>query len=412
MQNGGDGVVRGIAGVGDDIYAGIAVITPGAQDIVRGTLHFLGTAAHQAHGGNRPVDDTGFHAGVARVAQRYGDMRFLHGEDIAPALEMAVAQDAAAYNRQVSVGTAGVMGELCHKVKNFSQGMAVHLHGLVAVVQHDAVLMKIGIGAVLQIERFTGQVYGHNAMGLAGREVDAPRIADILLAQHALGVAGSGLQPLHGNHFGVFFRFGQVDGNFQLTVRGGRVPLDVLGNLRRADVVGHNAQIIEPVRGSFGAALGIQFAELAADFAFARHQGTHHAGFKVDAVLRHTAVKQALGGGKLHHLVQQGSGGVKILFGHLFLTGLGQTQQIQQGVAGYNGIQLLDELVFAAKAQQALHIQGKCGITLFGSHCGNVHGFDVLFRHLYIPPTFTIPHFTLTFHGAKSHAFAVFNQKG
>ncbi len=87
--------------------------------------HFLGTAAHQAHGGNRPVDDTGFHAGVARVAQRYGDMRFLHGEDIAPALEMAVAQDAAAYNRQVSVGTAGVMGELCHKVKNFSQGMAV-----------------------------------------------------------------------------------------------------------------------------------------------------------------------------------------------------------------------------------------------------------------------------------------------
>ena len=63
--------------------------------------------------------------------------------------------------------------------------------------------------------------------------------------------------------------------------------------------VGHNAQIIEPVRGSFGAALGIQFAELAADFAFARHQGTHHAGFKVDAVLRHTAVKQALGGGKM-----------------------------------------------------------------------------------------------------------------
>ena len=106
---------------------------------------------------------------------------------------------------------------------------------------------------------------------------------------------------------------------------------------------------------------------------------------------------------------------------HFFLNNLkliyalaetGQTQQIQQGVAGYNGIQLLDELVFAAKAQQALHIQGKCGITLFGSHCGNVHGFDVLFRHLYIPPTFTIPHFTLTFHGAKSHAFAVFNQKG
>ena len=88
VQNGGDGVVRGIAGVGDDIYAGIAVITPGAQDVVRGILHFLGTAAHQAHGGNRPVDDTGFHAGVARVAQRYGDMRFLHGEDIAPALEM------------------------------------------------------------------------------------------------------------------------------------------------------------------------------------------------------------------------------------------------------------------------------------------------------------------------------------
>ena len=41
MQDRGDGVVRGIAGMGQDADACIAVFTPGAQDIVGSVLHLL-----------------------------------------------------------------------------------------------------------------------------------------------------------------------------------------------------------------------------------------------------------------------------------------------------------------------------------------------------------------------------------
>ena len=91
-----------------------------------------GCWAHQTHGGDRPVQDARLDAGVADVGHRHGDVSLLHREDIPPALEVAVAQDAAADDRQVGVGAAGVVGELSDEVKNLGQRLLVHLHGLCA----------------------------------------------------------------------------------------------------------------------------------------------------------------------------------------------------------------------------------------------------------------------------------------
>lgn len=74
-------------------------------------------------------------------------------------------------------------------------------------------------------------------MGLPGREVDAAGIADVVLAEHALGVTGLGLQLFQGDGLGVLFGLGQVDGDLQVAVAGGDFPLDVLGDLGGADVV-------------------------------------------------------------------------------------------------------------------------------------------------------------------------------
>ena len=76
---------------------------------------------------------------------RHGDVSLLHRENIPPALEVAVAQDAAADDGQVGVGAAGVVGELSDEVENFRQRLLVHLHRLVLLVQHDAVLMEVGV---------------------------------------------------------------------------------------------------------------------------------------------------------------------------------------------------------------------------------------------------------------------------
>ena len=281
-----------------------------------------------------------------------------------------MAQDAAADDGQVGVGAAGVVGELSDEVENFRQRLLVHLHRLVLLVQHDAVLMEVGVGAVLQIELLTRQRDGHNAVGLARREVDAARVADVLLAEHAGGVAALGLQTLQRDGLGVLLWLGQVDRDLQLAVGGGGVPLDVLGDLRGADVVRVDAELIEPVGSGLGALLDVELAELLADLALAGHQGTHQAGLKVDAVLVYGTVKKLLPGGQLHHFVQQGGGRLGVLLRGLGLAGGGQGQQIQQGVARHQNVQIFDELVLAAKAQQTLHVQRQaCVALLRGQGC-------------------------------------------
>ena len=51
-------------------------------------------------------------------------------------------------------------------------------------------------------------------------------------------------------------------------------------------------------------------------------------------------------------------------FGGLASLGAASDQQIQQRVARHQNIEILDKLMLAAEAQQALHIQGKACVTL------------------------------------------------
>ena len=397
MQDGRYGVVGGIAGVGQDAYALIAVLAPGGQDVVGHDLHLLAAAAHQAHSGDRPVQDARLNAGIAHVLHGQGDVGFLHGEDIAAALEVAVAEDAAANDGQVGVGAAGVVRELADEIEDLSQGLLVHLHGLVLLMQHDAMLVEIGIGAVLQVELLPCQLDGHDAVGLAGREVDTPSVADVLLAEHAGGVAALGLQALQGNGLGVLLRLGQVDGDLQLAVGGGGVPLDVLGDLGGADIVRYHAEIIEPIGGSLGALFHVQLVELFADLALSGHQGAHQAGLEVDTVLGHRAVKQVLAGGQLHHLIQQGGGGGGVLLRRFGLAGGGQLQQIQQRVAGHQLVHLFDEFVLTPEAQQALHVQCKARVALLRRQGGAV---KIVLCHDTSPPVAVCFVFCCTNHTA------------
>ena len=68
------------------------------------------------------------------------------------------------------------MRELADEIKYLGQGLLVHLHGLMLFVQHDAMLVEIGVWTVLQVELLPCQLNGHDTVGLAGREVDTPGI--------------------------------------------------------------------------------------------------------------------------------------------------------------------------------------------------------------------------------------------
>ena len=148
---GGDGVVRLAVGLGKDKAALVGVAAPGSQQLI-GQLHkarvILTGQADAAHG---PVHDAGLHILKAGEHPCFFNGSLGHGKLIVTALEVVVAQDAAAHDRQVGVATHKVVGEQSHKIQQLAEGRPLNFHRGVLVVEHDAVLVIVNVGAVLQI---------------------------------------------------------------------------------------------------------------------------------------------------------------------------------------------------------------------------------------------------------------------
>ena len=291
--------------------------------------------------------------------QRNVYRRHRHGEHVAAALEVVVRQDGAAHDGQVRVGADEVVRELRHKVEQLLKRAAVDVHGLVLFVEHDAVLVVVQVGGILEVPRLAAQVQVHKAVVLARREGRAaPRVAGVLHAQHAGRIAGGLLQPRRRDVARVLLGLGQVDGDVQLAHHRGRLVLDVARDVVHADVVDVAAQLVEPVGGVFRA-LGV-----AAVVEFAAHLGgpggdaAHQPGGKrVALALRvgaHAAPHRVLG--QRRKVGRRGGRQLDRLrlIGTVGLLRRIQPQHVQQQVAAEGQILPLDQMIAQRKGQQPL----------------------------------------------------------
>ena len=98
---------------------------------------------------------------------------------------MVVAEDGATHDGQVGVGAHKVVGEPLDEVQQLAEGGAVDLHGDMAAVEGDAVLVVVDIGGVLQEPGTAVDGNGNHAVVAAGGVVDPSRIALILGAELA-----------------------------------------------------------------------------------------------------------------------------------------------------------------------------------------------------------------------------------
>ncbi len=181
-------VLSGFAvGLGVDKAALVGVAPPCGQNLI-GQLHkafVVGTGeADAAHG---PVDDAGVHVLKAGEDPLLLDGRFGHGELVVTALEVVVAQDAAAHDGQVGVAAHEVVGEEGHEVQQLAEGGTLDLHGGVLAVKDDAVLIVVDIGAVLEIPRTVVDGQRDDAVIFPGGMVQPAGIALVLHAELALG---------------------------------------------------------------------------------------------------------------------------------------------------------------------------------------------------------------------------------
>ena len=186
---------------------------------------------------------------------------------------MIVAEDGTAHDGQIGIGAQHVMRENLHKVQELSKHRAVDLHRRVLGVKYDAVLIVIHIRRILHKEITAAHVHGNDAVILPRRMIHAAGIALILHAQQALGITRLRRQLGSGNRAGILLGLGQIDGNVQLAVFAGVLPLFILGDTVAADVVGILAQLVKPVR----RLLGILLIQRLKGLAHLMREGREHA---------------------------------------------------------------------------------------------------------------------------------------
>ena len=148
------------------------------------------------------------------------------------------------------------MGECLHIVQQLLKVRPVDLHGGVGAVEDDAMLVIVDVGAVLERPVLAVEGDGDDPVVLPGGVIESARIAFILAAEGAAGIAALRGRLCRGDVPRVLFRLGKIDGDVQLPVGGGGLPFDIPCDAVPPDVVGIHREAIEQVGGGLSAPVG------------------------------------------------------------------------------------------------------------------------------------------------------------
>ena len=82
-----------------------------------------------------------------------------HGKSIMSALEVIVAENRAANNRQIRIGAQEIMRKQFHKIKQLNKSISLDFHWCMLEIEHNTVLIVIHIWRILHAPRTI--IYGN-----------------------------------------------------------------------------------------------------------------------------------------------------------------------------------------------------------------------------------------------------------
>ena len=224
-------------GLGKDGRAFVRVAAPGVQNALRQRGQALAVGPGDADDRHRPAHDARADVLKARKAQRRFHRGLGHGKLIMSTLEVVVAQNRAAHDRKVCVGAEEIVREERDKVQQAAEAARVDFHGDVLSVEHDAVLVVVDVGRVLQVPVRPVEAQGDQAQVLARRVVHAPGVALVGVTELAFGIAALRRETGCRDGAGVLLGLGEVDGDVQRAVGALVDPLLILADAVAADIV-------------------------------------------------------------------------------------------------------------------------------------------------------------------------------
>ena len=153
------------------------------------------------------------------------------------ALIVVVGQDRAADNRQVGVGSCEIAWKGLNDVQQALKGQPTDGHGKVLAVQKDAMLIKIGIGRILEAPLLSSQVKANNPMVGAGWMVQASLITFIFHAKLAGWIIAVLSLFSCRNLLGILFWLREIDGDFQISIFSRCFESNIFSNSLDLDIV-------------------------------------------------------------------------------------------------------------------------------------------------------------------------------
>ena len=274
---------------------------------------------------------------------------------------MLVAQDRTADDRQIRVGADKIVRELRHKVEQLVKHRGVDHHWYMLFVKHDAVLVIVAVGRILQIPRLPVDLDRYGTEILTGRVVLISCKSHIFRAKLTFWIRGRFARACLGDIARIFFGLRAVDGDVQHAVVGIAFPLHILGDSSGAYIVGLLADVIIPV-GRLFRRFFISDLKIADNLTRHRRYDTHQQGVEQIAV-GSGILDHAVFAGIVDQRLQQFVHGSACIFNG-FVLPVVDVQRVHQLIADNQFIYFFNEVVFDRVIDQFLNTCVNHGILL------------------------------------------------
>ena len=137
------------------------------------------------------------------------------------------------------------MWKQLHEIKQLDKCVSLDFHRCVLEIKYNTMLIVIYIRRILESPRSIIDCDRNNPVVLPCRMINTSRISFIFRAKKTFRIASGFYIPCRGNCFWIFFRFGQIDGNINLTVWTVYLPLLILLYAISADIIAILTQFIK-----------------------------------------------------------------------------------------------------------------------------------------------------------------------